>query len=150
MWYRIELHKDGTARSCVEVSQSYADGRYVRYVEASTHRDALKLVRAWYLQQASRKKRSATGHEPLLCRPQRRSGKPMRKSAVTDAERAAAAKRSIETQSDGARKKRGLRRITLWMDSKTYEWAWNESLARKQTMTFYINELVEKARLGTT
>lgn len=48
MWYRIELNKDGSIRSCAEVEACATEGRNVRYVEADSRKDALVLVAAWW------------------------------------------------------------------------------------------------------
>jgi hypothetical protein len=52
MWYRIELNKDGSVASCMEVEACISEGRNVRYVEADSRGAALKLVAAWWRRKA--------------------------------------------------------------------------------------------------
>jgi hypothetical protein len=44
MWYRIELHSDGSVASCEEAASSLADGRSVHFVEADTKEDAIAIL----------------------------------------------------------------------------------------------------------
>lgn len=48
MWFRIELHKDNSIASCVQVSDSRNDGRAVHYIEAANKEDAIKTLLARY------------------------------------------------------------------------------------------------------
>lgn len=48
MWYKVEIDNEGGIKSCVEVEASVAQGRHVRYVEADSRADAIKLVQQWY------------------------------------------------------------------------------------------------------
>ena len=52
MWYKIEVGNDGGILSCVEVEGSIASGKYIRYVEADSRTEAVKLVQAWWIRQA--------------------------------------------------------------------------------------------------
>lgn len=47
MWFRVELHKDGSVASCAQVASSFENGRTVRYVEADSPDAAIELVRRW-------------------------------------------------------------------------------------------------------
>lgn len=44
MWFRVELHKDGSVASCETVEGKLKDGKHVFYVEAETREKALKEV----------------------------------------------------------------------------------------------------------
>lgn len=44
MWFRIELHKDGSVASCTEVEGSIKDSKHVFYVEADSKTAALRLI----------------------------------------------------------------------------------------------------------
>lgn len=44
MWFRIELNKDRSVRSCVEVETSTTDGRGVYYIEANTKAEAIQAL----------------------------------------------------------------------------------------------------------
>lgn len=48
MWYRIELNKDRSVKTCVEVESSYKDGRSVHFIEADSREAAIaKLATQW-------------------------------------------------------------------------------------------------------
>lgn len=46
MWFRIELNKDRSVKSCDEVESSVKDGRSVYYIEAPTKELAIKALAA--------------------------------------------------------------------------------------------------------
>lgn len=56
MWFRIELNKDHSVRSCVEVSGSLYEGRSVHYVEAATKELAIALLARDYERQLVKKR----------------------------------------------------------------------------------------------
>jgi hypothetical protein len=66
MWFRIELHKDGSVSSCVEVEGSFKDSKTVHYVEADSKEDAIgKLKARWELY---RERRTAKNERERLRR----------------------------------------------------------------------------------
>jgi hypothetical protein len=74
MWFRIELNKDRSVRTCVEVEGSIATrGGSVHYVEADTKEQAIRLLAARYdrraeLVNANKRKRKAAYATAGLCR----------------------------------------------------------------------------------
>jgi hypothetical protein len=48
MWYRIELNKDRSVRTCVEVSGSINEGRSVHYIEADSKESAILILTSRY------------------------------------------------------------------------------------------------------
>lgn len=48
MWYRIELNKDRSVRSCVEVSGSLNEGRSIHYIEADSKESAIAILAKKY------------------------------------------------------------------------------------------------------
>lgn len=42
MWFRIELHKDGSVASCAEVEGSFKDSKHVLFVEADNKQTAIR------------------------------------------------------------------------------------------------------------
>jgi len=71
MWYKIEVGDDGGILSCAEVEASVAQGKHVRYVEADSRADAIKLVQQWWRQKeqarAYRAKIAATCKTERVC-----------------------------------------------------------------------------------
>lgn len=45
MWFRVEAYKDGSIKSCEQVSESFADGRNVLYIEADSKAAALQAAK---------------------------------------------------------------------------------------------------------
>lgn len=56
MWFRIELNKDRSVKSCVEVESSLKDGRSVHYIEADSKAEALRILAARYDSYLAREK----------------------------------------------------------------------------------------------
>lgn len=56
MWYRIELNKDRSVRTCVEVSGSLNEGRSIHYIEADSKASAIALLAARWQKQMSRQR----------------------------------------------------------------------------------------------
>lgn len=48
MWFRVELHKDGSVASCEVVEGKLRDGKHVVYVEADSKEKAVTDAVAWY------------------------------------------------------------------------------------------------------
>lgn len=48
MWYKIELNRDQSIKSCSEVDRSLVNGVTVLYIEASSKEEALRIVRERY------------------------------------------------------------------------------------------------------
>ncbi len=58
MWYRIELNKDRSVRTCVEVECSLNEGRSVHYVEADSKAAAIAILAARYEELLRRHRRA--------------------------------------------------------------------------------------------
>lgn len=54
MWYRIELNKDGSIATCVEVEESHRNSRSVRYVEAVSREEACAAILLWHKNEKDR------------------------------------------------------------------------------------------------
>jgi hypothetical protein len=54
MWFRIELNKDRSVRSCVEVETSFKNGRSVYYIEADSKEKALQVLVRKYQERIDR------------------------------------------------------------------------------------------------
>jgi hypothetical protein len=136
MWYRIELNKDGSVKSCAEVEACIVEGKHIRYVEADSRASAVGLVQAWWRQRAAVAERTRNYRQKGLCdcsRPVERGRKsceacrsrrresqkrcrarqngeiiPLRSSkpAATDAERALAVKRIRDNARSRSRERR--------------------------------------------
>jgi hypothetical protein len=48
VWYRIELNKDRSVKSCTEVESSLNDGRGVHYIEANSKTEAIQVLAKRY------------------------------------------------------------------------------------------------------
>jgi hypothetical protein len=60
MWFRIELHKDGSVATCDEVEGSFKDTRTVHYVEADSKAQAINALAArWERLREENRKRQA-------------------------------------------------------------------------------------------
>ncbi len=59
MWFRVELHKDGSVASCETVEGKLKDGKHVFYVEAETKEKALADVVSMYRKVLERARRGA-------------------------------------------------------------------------------------------
>lgn len=73
MWYRIELNKDRSVRTCVEVECSLNEGRSVHFVEADSKASAIAILAArWDRRTAGNRQALARRRERLkkegLCR----------------------------------------------------------------------------------
>lgn len=72
MWYRIELNKDRSVRSCVEVSGSIKEGRSIHYIEADSKESAIAILARAYEKRLARSRehvrvRTAASAAKSLC-----------------------------------------------------------------------------------
>lgn len=58
MWYRIELNKDRSVKTCVEVEGSFKNSGTVHYVEAESKTAAIKWLAEAYVRTLARKKKA--------------------------------------------------------------------------------------------
>lgn len=99
MWYRIELNKDRSVRTCVEVSGSLNEGRSIHYIEADSKESAIAILAASYEKARSRNRRTSAKYaeakkakgECTVCRknkePHRADNSVCQKCADKDAQR---------------------------------------------------------------
>lgn len=95
MWFRVELHKDGSVASCETVEGKLKDGKHVFYVEADTKAAALsKVVRQYQrsleIGRASgraRSERLRAENKCWRCGKPREPGKSMCRKHLDDANR---------------------------------------------------------------
>ena len=86
LWWRVELDREGSIKSCEQVEYASTPGRLVRFVQANAKDLACAAAKAWYAKRlAGYKKNSATRRES-----RKREGKCIRCSRPKQPERLSA------------------------------------------------------------
>ncbi len=54
LWWRVELDRDGSIKTCSEIEYASTPERYVRFIQASTRVEACSVAKEWWARRSSR------------------------------------------------------------------------------------------------
>ncbi len=91
MWFRVEVHKDGSVSSCTEVEACTKAGKHVRYVEADSRDKACAAAVLWLERENARIRHH---HDVVL--PARRAEREAEETRLRALREGIEAKRDVE------------------------------------------------------